>query len=275
MSETRISPGRRYSDLLSKRWTAVGDFGAYYAPLIDTPHLFLEFARLHERPNPEEAILEWVSKYGVLGFQEFRADKYDIVVFEGEPHRGMFPEYSRIGGPQELLPWALSEAHRANWVLAAYEATLSKDVEKLELFRENLPLTADLSVVTYADALVDKVMRNMIEEVQEVLAQYTFPCIAHRWGSVENPPHVRLWRPDQLIRSLYPRNLLGAMYLQFYWLVTSEAELSRCKQCDRIIPYTSMSPSTTARTRANRVRIKSSVIVGVGKITTITTAQKV
>ena len=33
------------------------------------------------------------------------------------------------------------------------------------------------------------------------------------------------------------RNLLGAMYLQFYWLTTSESDLSRCKYCGHIIPY--------------------------------------
>src|SRR5215210_1454508 len=45
----------------------VGDFGRYYEPLIDTPYLFREFARLHENKNREEATLAWVSVYGALG----------------------------------------------------------------------------------------------------------------------------------------------------------------------------------------------------------------
>ena len=43
------------------------------------------------------------------------------------------------------------------------------------------------------------------------------------------------------------RNLLGAIYLQFFWLVTSTGELSRCKYCGRIIAYAPPMPESAGR----------------------------
>ena len=41
-----------------------------------------------------------------------------------------------------------------------------------------------------------------------------------------------------------PVSLTVLRYLQFYWLVTSHSELSRCKQCGRIISYAPPVPTT-------------------------------
>jgi hypothetical protein len=43
------------------------------------------------------------------------------------------------------------------------------------------------------------------------------------------------------------RNLLGAMYLQFNWLITSGAALSRCKYCGRLISYAPTWPESEGR----------------------------
>ena len=56
-----------------------------------------------------------------------------------------------------------------------------------------------------------------------------------------------LWAPEGMAPSLRPRNLLGAMYVQFYWLVASAGDLSRCKHCNRIISYASPIPGSRDR----------------------------
>src|SRR4051812_34990504 len=38
-----------------------------YKPLLDTPYLFLEFARIVEHKNPDQALDNWIHKYGLLG----------------------------------------------------------------------------------------------------------------------------------------------------------------------------------------------------------------
>jgi hypothetical protein len=48
------------------------------------------------------------------------------------------------------------------------------------------------------------------------------------------------------------RNLLGAMYLQMYWLMTSGAELVRCEYCSRIISLAPPHPGGRKRRRDKR-----------------------
>ena len=47
---------------------------SYYDPLVDTPYLFLEFARLAERRNRDEAVWAWISHYGLPGLH--RNERY-------------------------------------------------------------------------------------------------------------------------------------------------------------------------------------------------------
>ena len=54
-------------------------------------------------------------------------------------------------------------------------------------------------------------------------------------------------KPGMLKASWWPRNLLGVIYLQFYWLMTSAGELSRCKYCNRIIAYAQPGPDSGQR----------------------------
>lgn len=47
-------------------------------------------------------------------------------------------------------------------------------------------------------------------------------------------------------------NLLGAMYLQMWWVVTSSGELSRCEYCGRLISLTRPDPRARKRRRDKR-----------------------
>ena len=72
--------------------------------------------------------------------------------------------------------------------------------------------------------------------MQEVLEAFAYPYVAS--GSPRGnqiPEH--LYGPEALSAAWWPRNLLGAMYLQMYWLMTSFADLSHCRYCGRIISY--------------------------------------
>jgi hypothetical protein len=64
----------------------------------------------------------------------------------------------------------------------------------------------------------------------------------------------RWWEPDLLTRSWVPVNLLGAMYLQFYWVMTSSGDLSRCKYCSQII---SRAPSVDGSAQTRKPRNKN------------------
>jgi hypothetical protein len=59
--------------------------------------------------------------------------------------------------------------------------------------------------------------------------------------------------PDLFSRGWVARNLLGTLGLQFYWLITSDGELDRCRYCGRIISHTSPVPgSQTTKRRKTR-----------------------
>jgi len=242
-----------------------------YQPLVDTPHLFLEFARLVEARNGPEAVRLWIRRRGLLGLHENR---------DG-------------GGPRELLNDIWTHACRARNLLAMYEAVLSHDMEKLrQVFdsetgswsagpglipylsdelrivdpelaptdedeqqrvwkhREQMRTLTGMSDVHYlkhdvnlddvrdVDALGQVALRIVIVLVQEALASLVRPSFATLAPSTGETPG-RWWEPELLTRSWVPVNLLGAMYLQFYWLMTSAGDLSRCKYCGQIISYAS------------------------------------
>jgi hypothetical protein len=58
------------------------------------------------------------------------------------------------------------------------------------------------------------------------------------------PTNVRAW--------WWYENLLGAMYLQMHWLMTSGSELARCENCGRIIALSRPYPEGRKRRRDKR-----------------------
>ncbi len=74
--------------------------------------------------------------------------------------------------------------------------------------------------------------------VQGKLSNFTYPTVNHELPAPSALPHFHKGEPlatHRLGASWAFRNLLGAMYLQFYWLITSRADIKRCKYCGRII----------------------------------------
>jgi hypothetical protein len=213
-----------------------------YNPLSDTPRLFLDFARIAERPKPEEALARWIDQYGLLGFA------HDSPPWspEASPEVVVPPtRYNDRGGPGETIDAIWYEVYTTNSILALYEAVLNRDATKLKslLFatddsewRERRIQNANELMKTtgceWIDVLVDRALGQVWEHVMS-LAVFAYPAISPKGSSDER----QLLTIDSLNASWGVRNLLGALYLQFYWLVTSAGELSRCKYCGRIISY--------------------------------------
>ncbi len=229
---------------------------SFYQPLVATLHLFLEFARLQERKDVDGAILGWIENYGLLGLELLPPRPFR----EGVPWAMQFvAEHSPEGGPGETLSKVRAEVEVANGILTLYEATLSKGVNKLEKAlrvdgaspgarrgRKYFRSESERRGITYPEALVDGALRIISEDVQQVLEAFTYPCLAHHSPS-ENPPIDHVWTLETMKSSLWPRNLLGAMYLQFLWLVDSAGELSRCKYCNRDISHAPPLPKSGDR----------------------------
>lgn len=228
-------------------YSARGDLEAckHYDPLLDTPHLFLEFARLAERRDRSEAVWAWISRYGLLGLGHVERD---IRVHDIEP---FFPplDYGSEGGPGETVARFDEEVERANYVLTLYEAALSRDVEKLEGSwgiqgnsenalegRRYFRLVSETIGGSYLDALVHVATRQVLWVAWQVIPEYCYPSLTPRSPSGGANLEEAL-TPDGLMASVRPRNLLGAMYAQFYWLLASGGDLSRCKHCGRIISH--------------------------------------
>ncbi len=227
-----------------------------YEPLLETPHLFLDFARLDESKHRGDDAGEWIRKHGLLGLHRNEPQKdRDSGLLKDRDTRLLWSlgEYNDRGGPQESISDFNFEVFRANYALSLYEAALSADEDKLEAVLFPVGHTgedlgrlyewiAKESNGTHVEVLVDIATRHVGGVVQQVLNAFAYPCPTFRLSRFGGGSVFELQSPRSLTASLWPRNLLGAMYLQFYWLITSAGDLSRCKHCGRIISYAAPLP---------------------------------
>jgi|SRR5215208_1594542 len=192
-----------------------------YEPLKEERYLFLEFARLADdhgldtdSPNTEknEAVaLEWAETHGVLGLTPAKGRE----AWWGEPQ----------GGKDDTVAGFAYEALVANSTLRLYEAVTvdgEPDVEAIAPFiasRHRGFLTSTPGVAR--DWALEQVVRN----VQDRVARYAYPQLYER--------------PDgSFVQGWDFANLLGAMWLQMFWLLTADHK-RRCDnwECNRIIAY--------------------------------------
>jgi hypothetical protein len=120
-----------------------------YRPLVDSPHLFLEFARLVEQRDREEALNEWISRHGLLGFHKRTRREEEELDWKAKlPYairhtyrnnrdhwwswaQGL-TEYMHEGGSSERWGEVVGAALSANNTLRCWEAVLSGDPERAE-----------------------------------------------------------------------------------------------------------------------------------------------
>jgi hypothetical protein len=191
--------------------------------------------------------------------------------------------YSATGGPGDTYDAYFLEIAKAKKLLTLYEALLNQDIEGLEQcfalhegctpeglrekwrseleenreknrsLTENTYMVRDVldDMVVYKSQpgdweafLVDRALLDTWEMVGTALSIFAYPSIT----SQPNAGHLKgPLRPDNLTSTWRVRNLLGAIYLQFYWLITSTSGLSRCKYCGRIISYAPPMPNSEKR----------------------------
>jgi hypothetical protein len=236
-----------------------------YEPITDTPHLFLEFARLVESKSTGQALTNWIQRYGVPGFS------YEGIWGGGDALQQSvpYPYHNDKGGTLDSFEHIWDIAWEANHALLLYEAAISGSRPKLEQVlkyvlssdREDDGETRQRSKTQTEseddgrlDGLVSVALSQMIEYASGALTSYCYPVISYP----DCPEgELRLLAPDKLSRGWGARNLLGAMGLQFYWLITSGGELDRCKYCGRIISHTPSVPGSRPvagrKTRSDKV----------------------
>ena len=214
-----------------------------YRPLEDVPDLFFKLAYLYEEPDFEEAVLAFCHRYGVLGGGSSRT-----VGWLHKTH----------------LSWFREEAKRALGILRMYEAVLNRDWQQAELLllrghvQEIIELVGtdqqllaglrkdlsdeDLPGVYLQDALIGSVIMvqatvNKVCRPAAVFAESVFFPEA-------DPSGIKgVWEFN---------NLVGAAYLQMYWLMTSGGTLTRCEYCGRVMSLGRPQPEGRKRRQDKR-----------------------
>ena len=192
----------------------------WYSPL-SYPDMFLEFAGLADDGEITlDVMLEWVEQYGVLGF-------------EGRDSRDIDPQMTLLmGGPHDSLLAFDSEACKANAVLRLYEAATDPkgvDVESIRRYEGWFT----------SEALLSRFGHRM--ETSAGLRDVALGWVA---GTVRRKVaedcHPELYQEADGFRIGYGfKSLVGAMYLQMMWLMTTTGETRRCQGpgCNKVIKF--------------------------------------
>jgi hypothetical protein len=194
----------------------------HYAPLLDYPDLFVQFARLVDESEPldEDAMLKkvlgWVKRYGVLGIEGV-----DPMAYRGE----------RRSGLRESVTAFVEEARRASRILDAFEAIISDNSsETMHDFFER-------SHTPYLASRSPEQMRNTLNsfvttEVNEYVKRECEPATLAMTLAPATPNQHFSQRHGY-------RSLLGALYLQmqFYALEPGMLRICKADDCDRIVNF--------------------------------------
>jgi hypothetical protein len=211
-----------------------------YNPIDDVPDLFLRFARLYEESDFDRAALDFTSKYGLPNGMDEAPAPF------GEP-----------GFETEAINWSLSqfhhEARRAWVVLALYEAVLNdeertvrrllsdhSDIDVIEGWLPWLPIGS----AEHQNDTLWVGLRCAQEAAESIVHKY---CRQHIVASFDPDTRPSVSYETDIVWTF--DNLLGAMYLQMYWLMASSDSMVRCEHCGRII-----SPGRKGRKRRSDKR---------------------
>ena len=195
-----------------------------YRPLRDYPALFAEFARL-EIPDDgqEDAALAWARKYGVLGMEYEPPRKLTGgLLITGGRLGSELDEFTESHGraDRDGVATFVRESRIAADVLATYRAARDGDrdfIERMDVYELHRPESGD--VAEWGLAVCAAI-------TQIYVSKYCRPALFPRDGRFE-----RGWSFD---------NLLGAMWLQMYKMLTATDELrclnDRCPKGNPVLP---------------------------------------
>jgi hypothetical protein len=219
-----VSKSDSFPDFSYEQWRE-------YKPLDETPDLFLKLAGLHKASDFETAAVAFSSRYGVPG--------------GSSSERGGRPD------SMDLRQFRL-EAKRAWDILEMYEAVFNEDWEAArsaleEQLREHARAPGYLSEEELPhhyllDALVGAL--TLVNRTVSLLCSPRMLFTESGFHPKPNPLGIKsTWHFD---------NLLGAAYLQMYWLMTTGSEVTRCEHCGRMIALSRSNPEGRKRRRDKR-----------------------
>ena len=218
-----------------------------YEPLEENPDLFFKFAGLQREERSPSTALEWANDHAPLSCNlGFRLNRN---------------EFKPTGvDPCEYVDDFFEEVDRAATVLKLYEAALKRDRTAVtEIILEGpSPFVREYYVSIWEadpeqedhnnDMLVFGMFVLMLE-VSRMVRTYAYQQL-HIPSELPLISRVRQgWGFD---------SLLGAMYLQMYWLLAAGGKnVTYCKYCGKLISLTTRTtkpnkPSKTRKTRQDR-----------------------
>jgi hypothetical protein len=222
------------------------DAWCWYEPIEEHKNLFIDFSRLADedrssRARCNEIALEWTRKYGPLGTSRgYYRDRHLFKRHQASPH--------------EYVDHFFEEVERAAAVLAFYEASLDRDEGAIFPLLRRFPSWPINLFVSYSDSdLTDLYGGNLgfalylvTYEVVRMVDAFAYPKLTLQPGPS---------RPSALTSGYGFHNLLGAMYLQMYWLVAAgEKHIARCRNCGRLIRLTARAPDREGARKGRKPR---------------------
>lgn len=205
-----------------------------YWPLKEVPDLFLRFARLCKEPNFEESVLAFSRRFGLPDGRK-TAD---------EGHERTIPDAMSLSQIR-------AKSRRAQAILALYEAALNGDPQAARtVFCEN---RQDRAFEFYYDVINHEYPEWDVPIPQELF--FALDCVGRLTKQVSDKFCRKVCLPDPEPRgSSTPHrwglttlwgfdNLIGVMYLQAHWMVTSGEELTHCENCGMPISFARPHPS--------------------------------
>jgi hypothetical protein len=202
-----------------------------YSPLT-RGGLFFKFARLGDYEDLDPAThleeldtdknaqtaYDWADQWGVLG-----------LTIEETPEGRSYA--STIGGAEDTVVRFAEEAWAANAVLRLYESATRESSPDVATIREIMEYggvgTRSRSHFTSRpERALDWALVSAAEQTQERVSRYCHPALYRRPGR----KHFR--------EAPAFRNLLGALWLEMFWILLSD-DTRRChnSECNRIIPF--------------------------------------
>ena len=237
-----VSPNAPEEALLRQavKRTKLRKEGWVYYPLVKNPDLFLKFARLADGDGLDNAAtvdgldsdknagvaLDWAREHGVLGLTH--ADEKE-----------WFRAARTRGGKADTVAAFAYEAWRANTCLRLYEAATAEEIDKELIASYMYP--RDKTIFTHTPARTRQWALNIVAtETQQKVAGNAYPALYGKVG--------------RFISGWSFSNLLGAMWLQMFWLLTASETPRKCRnwECDKIIAYKQPVQPTQGMTKNDR-----------------------
>jgi hypothetical protein len=221
-----VAPGSPEEELMeqAKERQRLRKEGWVYWPLAREPDLFLRFARLADEGKLDnapteneldtdknaETAKEWAETYGTLGLTRVGPDEFG---FRGARTRG---------GKDDTVAAFAKEAWIANGCLRLYEAATAEELD-VDLIASYMTPRGKARYTQLPAKTRNSALDEVAFQTQVRIAGNAYPALYGRVG--------------RLTAGWSFTNLLGAMWLQMFWLQTATEAPQRCKACDKIITY--------------------------------------